>query len=118
MKYKATVTAIGDFALQLMQVRDSIIIFDKDVPYAYANMVISHTKSDLKEDPVIGDQLIMADREYKIIDIGEDAVKNLRDRGHVTLVFNENRKAEMPGEIILSGDKVPRVMVGDTIEIF
>lgn len=118
MKYKVTVTAIGDFALQLMQVQGSIIIFDKDVPYAYANMVVSHTKGEVKEDPAIGDQVIVADREYKIIDIGEEAIQNLRERGHVTLVFNDSKKAEMPGQIVLGGDKVPRVMVGDTIEIF
>ena len=118
MKYKVTVTNIGDFALQLMQVRDSIIIFDKDVPYAYANMVVSHTKGDVREDPSIGDQVIVADREYRIVDIGEEAIQNLRERGHVTLVFNEDKKAEMPGEIVLGGDKVPRIMVGDTIEIF
>ena len=45
MKYRVTLTAIGDFALQLLQTRGSMIIFDKDVPYAYANMVVSHTRA-------------------------------------------------------------------------
>lgn len=81
-------------------------------------MVVSHTKSEVTEDPVIGDKVILADIEYHIIDIGEDAVKNLRTNGHVTFIFNDKMTAEMSGQIILGGNKSPRVMVGDTIEIF
>lgn len=54
----ASVTAIGDSVLSFIKVRGSIIIFDKDVPYAYENMVVSHTKGTLKEDIVPGDKLI------------------------------------------------------------
>lgn len=49
MKYDVTITGIGDFSLQLLQLRESMIIFDKDVPYEYLDMVISHTKSTLKD---------------------------------------------------------------------
>ena len=45
MKYEAKVTAIGESVLSFMKIRNSIIIFDNDVPYAYENMVVSHTKS-------------------------------------------------------------------------
>ena len=39
VKYSVTFTAIGDFALQLLRTRGSLIIFDKGVPLAYENMV-------------------------------------------------------------------------------
>ena len=32
MKYEVTVTAIGDFVLPFMQTRESVILFNKDVP--------------------------------------------------------------------------------------
>ena len=44
MKYEVTVTGIGDFVLPFMQTRESVILFNKDVPYEYENMVVSHTK--------------------------------------------------------------------------
>ena len=47
MKYRVTFTAIGDFALQLLQTRGNLIIFDKDVPYSFEKMVISHTQGSL-----------------------------------------------------------------------
>mgnify|MGYP001013176453 CR=1 FL=1 len=89
MKYRVTFTAIGDFALQLLQTRGSLIIFDKDVPYSYENMVLSHTKGELKGDVAVGDTLLIADREYKVAQVGEDANANLRAHGHVTLRFVE-----------------------------
>jgi protein-N(Pi)-phosphohistidine--sugar phosphotransferase len=119
MKYRVTFTAIGDFALQLLQTRGSLIIFDKDVPYSYENMVLSHTKGELKGDVAVGDTLLIADREYKVVQVGEDANENLRAHGHVTLRFVEADAGEdvQPGEIVLVGAGIPRVMVGDVLEI-
>lgn len=115
MKYEATVTAIGDLVLSFMKIRSSLILFDKDVSPAYENMVISHTKGELKEDIVPGDRLIMADREYTVSDVGEIANQTLREHGHVTLIFGRNKKVEMPGQIALAESGVPRVMIGDSI---
>lgn len=118
MKYDVSITAIGDYVLQFMRLRESMIIFDRDVPYNYANMVVSHTKSNVTEDPVVGDHVTIADRDYTIKEIGEDAIKNLREHGHVTFLFGDDRKVQQPGEIVLGGDKAPRVMVGDQIQIY
>lgn len=115
MKYEATITAIGESVLSYMKIRDSLILFDKDVPPAYESMVVSHTKSQLVADIAAGDKLIIADREYTVSDVGDTANENLREHGHVTLVFGQNKKAEMPGQIALEGMGVPRVMIGDNI---
>ena len=114
MKYHVTFTAIGDFALQLLQTRGNLIIFDKDVPYSYENMVVSHTKDTLSEDVREG-----AERSYKVARVGADANANLRAHGHVTLHFeNEDTGADVqPGEIHLIGTGFPRIMTGDTLEI-
>lgn len=118
MKYDVTVTAIGDLVLQFMRLRNSLIIFDLDVPYNYANMVVSHTKSAVTAEPAVGDHVTIADREYTIAEIGDEAIKNLKEHGHVTFLFGDNRKVQQPGEISLTGDKAPRVMVGDQIQIY
>lgn len=118
MKYKVQITAIGDFVLDLMHNRDSIVIFNKDVPAALSNVVVSHTIAPLKEDPAVGDNVVIADREYTIRAIGEDAIRTLRENGHVTFIFGDDREIQQPGEIVLGGDKAPRIMVGDSIIIF
>ena len=115
MKYDVTITGIGDFSLQLLQLRESMIIFDKDVPYEYLDMVISHTKSTLKDTIKIGDTVIIADKEYTITAICENALSTLKEHGHCTFVFNGADVVEQPGQIALSGRGIPRVMVGDKI---
>ena len=39
MKYEAKITSIGESVLTFMKVRNSLILFNNDVPYAYENMV-------------------------------------------------------------------------------
>ena len=119
VKYSVTFTAIGDFALQLLRTRGSLIIFDKGVPLAYENMVLTHTKGDLAEDITPGDTVLVAEREYSVARLGANANKNLREHGHVTLRFVENDGGEelQPGDILLTGERFPRIMVGDLREI-
>ena len=109
MKYEVTVTGIGDFVLPFMRTRESVIIFDKDVPYEYENMVVAHTKAEVKADIVVGD------RSYTVTAVGDEAMKTLREHGHCTIVFTGKDAVEQPGQIMVKGDGVPRFMVGDII---
>ncbi|WP_110953943.1 PTS glucitol/sorbitol transporter subunit IIA [Anaerosinus massiliensis] len=115
MKYEVMVTNIGDFVLQYIKVRDSIIIFDKDVPYHYADMVVAHTIGKLKADVTVGDKLTIAEQEYNVTAVGDEANQTLREHGHCTLVFNGSDTVEQPGQIAVTKGAVPRLMVGDTI---
>ena len=115
MKYEVTVTNIGDFVLQLLKTRDSMIIFNKNVPYEYMNMVVAHTIGTIKSDIIVGDKLFIADVEYDVTAVGDDAMSTLRDKGHCTLVFNGKNEVDQPGQIAIKGGTIPRVMVGDTI---
>ena len=115
MKYEATVTAIGEFVLPFMRTRESVILFNKDVPYEYENMVVAHTKAEVSADIVPGDTLTLADRSYTVTAVGDEAMKTLRENGHCTIVFTGKETAEMPGQIMVKGDGVPRFMVGDVI---
>lgn len=115
MKYQVTVTAVGDFVLELLRTRESMIIFNKDVPFHYREMVVSHTKAELKSDIALGDTLTVGDLEYEVTAIGETAMADLRKNGHVTLVFTGESEAAQPGQIVVRGSYMPRVMVGDSI---
>ena len=110
MKYEVTVTAIGDFVLPFMQTRESVILFNKDVPYEYENMVVAHTKAELAADKVS-----LADRSYTVTAVGDKAMQTLRENGHCTIVFTGKDTVEQPGQIMVKGDGVPRFMVGDVI---
>ncbi len=117
MKYEVTITNIGDFVLQFMQTRESVIIFNKNVSYEYVNMVVAHTIGELKEDVVVGDKVYIADREYTVTAVGDKAMLTLKKDGHCTFIFRGTDTVEQPGQIMLSGTGMPRFMVGDTIRI-
>ena len=119
MKYSVTFTAIGNFALDLLKNRRSLIIFDKDVHYSYEDVVVSHTKGALNADICAGDRLTIAEHTYTVSGVGAEANANLRESGHVTLHFVEEGSEAIvqPGEILLVGSGLPRIMVGDTLTI-
>ena len=115
MKYEVTITNIGDFSLQLLKLRESMILFDRDVPYEYLDMVVAHTKDEVRGLIELGGTVHIAEHEYTITAIGSDALKTLKEHGHCTLLFNGKDSVEQPGQIAMSGRGIPRVMVGDTI---
>ena len=47
--------------------------------------------------------------------VGDEAMKTLRANGHCTIVFTGKDAVELPGQIMVKGDGVPRFMVGDVI---
>lgn len=116
MKYNVKLTSVGESVQAFASSHSSIIIFDKDTSYEFKDMVVTHTKGNLAADIVVGDKLVLADREYTISVVGDKANENLRQHGHVTFVFGAN-EVEMPGQVALKEEGAPRIMVGDTLMI-
>lgn len=51
MKYKATITGLGECALDFLdECCNFIIIFNEDAPPELADISVLHTKSEVKED--------------------------------------------------------------------
>ena len=115
MKYEASITSIGNLARNFLESNRSIIILDEGIRPNLAEMVVAHTKAELKEDIVAGDTLIWGKHAFSITSVGEDANKNLRDEGHCTIVFNGDNN--MPGQISIKGDIEPRLHREDLIQI-
>ena len=115
MKYESTITAIGNLARNFLENNNSVILLNDGLRPNLADMVIEHTAADLLQDIAVGDTLLIADAAFNIIGVGEDVNKNIRQEGHCTLVFNTT--GTMPGQIILQGDYMPRLCVGDKITI-
>ena len=56
MKYKATITGLGECALDFLdECCNFIIIFNEDAPPELADISVLHTKSEVREDPKKGD---------------------------------------------------------------
>lgn len=113
MKYEVSITAIGNLATTFLRNNRSIIILNRNANPSMSDMVVEHTEGELHDDIVVGDKLTLGRESYTVASIGCNALKNLREQGHCTLIFNSN--VEMPGQIALTGDVMPRLMIGDIL---
>ena len=120
MKYETTITKLGNDSLIFLNDKDTnfIIIFNENAPPELADISILHTISDLKENLNIGDTIEIGKYKFKIEKIGTEAEHTLKTLGHCTLTFNKNSDNFLPGQILLSGDKLPEISIGDKIRIY
>lgn len=116
MKYKSTVTGIGESVAEFMD-GGFIIIFNNNAPQEMADLSVLHTIEKLSQDVQVGDTFAISGKQYTVTAVGNEANYTLREMGHCTLKFDGRDSAELPGHIELRGDGVPKVQVGDTIEI-
>ena len=120
MKYKATITGLGECALDFLdECCNFIIIFNEDAPPELADISVLHTKSEVKEDPKKGDTVRICGVEYTIADVGWEALNTLKELGHCTLSFKGLDTVKRPGIIELIGEpiKAEQLLVGGTIEM-
>lgn len=115
-KYESTVTAIGDMAEELLQ-QGMMVLFDETAPMELQEISVIHTGGTLVREVINGDFMTLGNLAYTITAVGEIANKNLKNIGHVCLKFDARTSPELPGDIHLKGEKLPLIIIGDTITI-
>ena len=115
MKYEGTVTSVGNLALQFLHANRMLILFDENVPAAMRDMVVTHAGEKPTQEIRPGDSLTIGRQAYTVADVGESANRTLRENGHCTLVFGENKTTVLPGQIVVQGQLHPRFRCGETL---
>lgn len=115
MKYQSKVTGIGELAFELLEVNDSLIIFNDNAPPELAEISVLHSIEEIKEEIKVGDTLQIGNQTYTITAIGDEAIHTLKELGHCTLKFSGKEEVDLPGQIELSGSGKPDVKIGDMI---
>ncbi|MDO4594737.1 MAG: PTS glucitol/sorbitol transporter subunit IIA [Tissierellia bacterium] len=113
--YETKVNAIGDMVSEFED--DMIIFFGENAPDTlkdYCHIIdINEVKSDIK----IGDILQIDDKIYKIKYVGDEAFKNLKDLGHLSVYFTEDEENLLPGSIVVENKQVPKIKIGSYVRI-
>ncbi len=121
MKYSTIITGWGTDALSFLQDETDpfIIIFDNDAPPELADIAILHEKAELSTDPAVGDKLTICNKTFRITAIGYEALQTLRTLGHCTLKFTGKDEADLPGCMMLKGERLTAadIQVGGKIEL-
>ena len=112
---EAKISAIGEAALAE---EDNLVLFFGPTvteglrPYAVVQEITQPEQITLR----IGRQILFGGESYQIQAVGSLAEKNLKEIGHVTLVFGEVAQPELVTAIYLSPAKLPDFAVGQLIQ--
>lgn len=120
MKFQVKVVGHGSEALSFLGDPDNsfFILFNEDAPAELAEIAVLHTKSEIYEDPAVGDFMKIGSKEFVITAIGVEAPYTLRELGHCTINFAGGSEAALPGCIMLEGcDKVTEADLVEGTEI-
>ncbi len=116
--YSTTVKEIGPMAKDFIGEK-MIILFGDNAPAELAEFCVVHTGNELTDTIEVGDILKVNDSEYKIVEVGGEVQKNLKNLGHIALRFNNNEEGEsLEGSLYVEDKDVELPSIGSEIAIF
>lgn len=114
--YSTVVKEIGPHAQEFLE-EDMLVTFGDNAPSELRPYCFLIDMTELTGAVETGDRVILDGTAYTVTAVGDHAVKNLVDLGHVTLNFKGETEAGMAGTLYLE-KKAPVVLtVGSTLMI-
>ena len=116
--YSTTVQELGA-QVNAFKGAGMLIMFNENAPKELRDYCILHRGNKLEDTVQPGDILQLGDTSYKIVFVGDQVQKNLKDLGHITLRFNANKDGEsLEGSLYLEEKPAADVAPGDEIAIY
>lgn len=116
--YSTTVQELGE-QVNAFKGASMLIMFNENAPQELREYCILHRGNKLEDTVQPGDILKLGDTSYKVVFVGNQVQKNLKDLGHITLRFNANKDGEsLEGSLYLEEKPVADVAPGDEIAIY
>ncbi|SKA79099.1 PTS system, glucitol/sorbitol-specific IIA component [Clostridium sp. USBA 49] len=94
-----------------------IVLFGFDAPPELRPYCFLINKNELKDSIEVGDIFLIDESEYKIIAVGEQVNKNLRDLGHITIDFRGEIENIMAGSLYVEQKPITNISIGTKITI-
>lgn len=114
--YHSKINQIGEFAQEALA-DGMVILFKEGAPADLADYCFIHSHDDLKREIQVGQKIQLGNHVYIITSVGDVANINFRELGHITLRFDGNRQAELPGTVHVDGEHPSQLFVGDEVKI-
>ena len=96
-----------------------LILFNENAPQELREYCVLHRGNKLEDIVEPGDIFQLGKEAYKIIYVGSQVQKNLRDLGHITLRFNGNKEGEnLEGSLYLEDKEIGDIAPGEEIAIY
>lgn len=114
--YQLRVSRVGKYVAQALE-DNSLILFSEPVPQDIADYCVVHHPGELTQTLMPGQIFTLHQTAYEITAVGEVATVNLKQLGHITLIFDGNTQAALPGTIHLRGAAPASINADDIMTI-
>jgi PTS system glucitol/sorbitol-specific IIA component len=116
VKLRSTVVAIGDSVEEFRAAR-VLVFFNAGAPEELAEFSVLHEASINLATVASGDSLRLGTESFDVLAVGEVANQNLANLGHLVVKADGRTEPEMLGDVCVEARDLPRLAVGDEIEI-
>jgi len=114
--YHSVISSVGMFALDVLA-DGMLITFKEGAPADLADYCFTHSHGELMADLAVGQIIKLGQLSYPITAVGEVATTNFRELGHITIRFDGEKLAELPGSVHVEGDAPQGLHAGDSIMV-
>ena len=116
IKLRSTVVGIGDSVEEFRAAR-VLVFFNAGAPEELAEFSVLHEATVNLANVASGDSLRLGAETFDILAVGEVANQNLANLGHLVVKADGRTDPEMLGDVCVEARDLPRLVVGDPIEI-
>ena len=116
IKLRSTVVAVGDSVEEFRAAR-VLVFFNVGAPEELAEFSVLHEASVNRANVASGDSLRLGAETFDVLAVGEVANQNLANLGHLVVKADGRTDPEMLGDVCVEARDLPRLVVGDPIEI-
>ena len=116
--YNTKVVGVGGQVANFLSAGKMLVMFDDSMVLPeLRDISVLHSGNPISDNDIIksGDIVKIANTEFKIIKVGNDVQKNLKNLGHVVIKFDGGNGELLEGSIHVEDKPIPKIQVGDEI---
>ena len=118
--YNTKVVGVGGQVANFLSAGKMLVMFDDSMVLPeLRDISVLHSGNPISDNDIIksGDIVKIVNTEFKIIKVGNDVQKNLKNLGHVVIKFDSGTGELLEGSIHVEDKPIPKIQVGDEIAI-
>ena len=112
-------TSIKDIGVSAkdFETEKMMILFGDNAPEGLKDYCFNIQVNTVGKNIEVGDTISFDSMKYKVTAVGTEANTTFKNLGHMTVKFDGNETADLPGTIHVEEKEYPKVQIGTTITL-
>ncbi|EGJ26544.1 PTS glucitol/sorbitol transporter subunit IIA [Streptococcus porcinus] len=113
--FETKIIAVGPEAEEMIRNANMLILFGQGAPEDLAEFCYTIDNKTLLGNIEPGGKIMIDEDEYHITAVGSLVTKNLKNLGHITISFDGEQQASLPGTLHVLGSTSPNIGLGSRV---